>query len=525
MQLTRKVNTLLRNVYTMSLSSNCSEFSILTKDIDMMKKRLTQPLRVAVVGFMKAGKSTLMNAIMGKKILYTGFVETTYTVTWFKYGEKPKLKIVLKNGKSIEAPFCDLEKWTVRDYVKTNPEINNVKYVIIYYPSEILKTMELIDTPGLFATYGTDSKNSLDFLGLSQSSESHKITAEEAAEADAIIYAFSRGVQGNDAEIMDALKGDHTSNSSPINALGVFTKADVYWDCARYPEKAPFQVIGAALEGYKANLKDKLYNILPVIAKPVEAISDMDDNTFSILQNLSSLDTKILLEFLADANLFITEPMDEDMPVPTKDRKHVLDCFGQYGIYLITEAIKNNVTKEDLYQYLYNASGIEKATNLICQHFGNRAYLIKVDYVLRRLRSTTMKIKHNNGDNNHIVRICNRIVEDIDQLRDEEQAFKELKILQDYYNEDIIFNDKKDEKEFLQILGEYGSDCEAKLGFHSVESIKTLKRKALEKSNHWNALTNDFGVSKGVDKAAEVIVRSCDNMYYYLDMLSGYDKD
>jgi ribosome biogenesis GTPase A len=47
--------------------------------INKMGERLEEPLRVAVVGVMKAGKSTLMNALLKEKILYTATLEATYT--------------------------------------------------------------------------------------------------------------------------------------------------------------------------------------------------------------------------------------------------------------------------------------------------------------------------------------------------------------------------------------------------------------------------------------------------------------
>ena len=45
-------------------------------------RRLAQPLRIAVAGMVKAGKSTLLNAIIGEEIAPTDTGECTSIVTW-----------------------------------------------------------------------------------------------------------------------------------------------------------------------------------------------------------------------------------------------------------------------------------------------------------------------------------------------------------------------------------------------------------------------------------------------------------
>lgn len=523
MQLSENTAKLIKNMTNMLLSADSGEFADLSKELDSMQKRLGDPLRVAIVGVMKAGKSTLMNAIMKEKILFTGTLEATYTVTWFKYGKNPHLGIVFKDGSEQQAPYSDLEKWTVRPEGKEKTRLDDVAHVEIYYPNEILKTMELIDTPGLESTYKTDAQNTMDFLGQTLSAQADKVTSETASQAEAIIYAFSRGVQGRDADVLDAFKGEANS-SSPINAIGIFTKADAYWNCAASPQTNPLSIVAEACEGYKNKLRDKLYTIMPVVAKPVETVAEMDAVTFDIFARLAKVETSTLLEFLVDANMFSTEPVDADMPVSTKDRAHVLKLFGQYGIYTIVQAVKKGVAFEQLPSYMYELSGVEDASKLIIQHFGNRAYLIKLDYILRMIRNKANKIKHSNTNSRQTEIICNRIIEDIDKLREDEHAFTELEVLQEYYNGRFVFPDEEYTHQFLQLTGEYGSNCEAKLGACPGVSIRDMKSTALERSRFWNSLVNDVGVSQKLSRAAEVIVRSCDNMHYHLDMLSGFDE-
>lgn len=519
MQLNKRVSIMLKNMDNMVKSVDCADLKVLSQEIDFMRNRLTQPLKVAVVGFMKAGKSTLMNAILKEKVLFTGNVETTYTVSWFKYGEYKSLTIVMKDGSEINAPFEDLEKWTVRSRLDINPLMDKARYIIIYYPNEILKTMELIDTPGLFSSYGKDSANTLDFLGLQ---EADKVTSEEAALADAIIYSFSRGVQGKDAEVLDAFSGTDETASSPINAVGIFTRTDMFWDCVQNPHVKPLETVAPVVDAYKAKLKKLLYNILPISAKLVESAAEMTDETWSIFMKLAAVDEEILLEYLMDASAFATEETDE-LPVNTKDRAYILNLFTQYGIYAVTEAIKQGIGRSQIIDHLYELSGVKKVSNLILQHFGNRAYLIKLNYVLSRIERACRRLKHQHTENRQIFHICERILEEIEQIRMDEQAFKELEILQSFYNGEIKFYNKENETQLLQITGEYGSHCEARLGAPNGTSIKELKKLAYERTKYWNDMTYDYGIPRQVSDAAKVVVRSCENLHYYLEMLSGYE--
>jgi GTPase SAR1 family protein len=524
MQLKKRVDYMLKNMNTMlkaAAMENAAVMKPLSTEIEEMRKRLDQPLKVAVVGFMKAGKSTLMNSILREKVLFTGNVETTYTVSWFKYGEAKRLSIILRDDRVIEAPYEDLAKWTVRSELKNNPQMNEVKYIVIYYPNEILKTMELIDTPGLFSSYEKDSDNTLDFLGLQAAD---KITSDEAAAADAIIYTFSSGVKGKDADILDAFSGTDVKTSSPINAVGVFTRTDIFWD-PLYPSKKPKELVANTVSNYRQNprLKELLYTILPVSAKLVECASDIDASLWDIFQKLAAIDEEIILDYLSDASAFSSEESDE-LPVPAADRARVLNLFSQYGVYMIIKAIHLGIGQDGLIGYLFEESGVKDISDLIIRHFGNRSYIIKLNYVLTRLEKLCAELKQKNSGGTQILGFCNTILEELDRLRMDEHIFKELTVLQGYYRNELKFPSPDYVTQLLQITGEYGANCEARLGTTNDKSIIELRQIALERAKYWNDLGNGFGISRQVSDAAKVIARSCEIIFSHLDALAYYNE-
>src|SRR5699024_11456367 len=61
-------------------------------------RRLESPLQVAVAGRIKSGKSTLVNALIGRRVAPTDSGECTRLVTRFQYGTVDRLELVLHDG-------------------------------------------------------------------------------------------------------------------------------------------------------------------------------------------------------------------------------------------------------------------------------------------------------------------------------------------------------------------------------------------------------------------------------------------
>src|SRR3546814_13886316 len=60
--------------------------------------RLDEPLRVALAGSLKAGKSTLLNSLVGQDIAPTDATECTRLVTWYRNGTTPQVTATAANG-------------------------------------------------------------------------------------------------------------------------------------------------------------------------------------------------------------------------------------------------------------------------------------------------------------------------------------------------------------------------------------------------------------------------------------------
>src|ERR1700731_4064962 len=73
--------------------------------MERLAQQVDQPCVVAVVGRVKAGKSTFINALLGEDLAKVGASETTATINYFRHGrpnpERP-VRCVWRNGQSTE---------------------------------------------------------------------------------------------------------------------------------------------------------------------------------------------------------------------------------------------------------------------------------------------------------------------------------------------------------------------------------------------------------------------------------------
>ena len=123
------------------------------KKIAEIKKTLDEivqsPTTILVCGEFKRGKSTFVNALIGRKVCPTDTDICTSTVTCIEYGEKVKATRLygdFSNLKTQEIDFDDIERYTVG----SAEEIDNTVCIELELPlPELQKGLTIIDTPGV----------------------------------------------------------------------------------------------------------------------------------------------------------------------------------------------------------------------------------------------------------------------------------------------------------------------------------------------------------------------------------------
>jgi ribosome biogenesis GTPase A len=122
-----------------------------------------QRFNLVVLGEFKRGKSTLINALLGREVLPTGVVPLTSVVTALGAGDRDRLIIRSAGGVEVERPATE-----VADYVTEagNPaNVRRVELARIELDHQLLRNgLELVDTPGIGSVHAHNTQAARDFL-------------------------------------------------------------------------------------------------------------------------------------------------------------------------------------------------------------------------------------------------------------------------------------------------------------------------------------------------------------------------
>lgn len=105
---------------------------------------------VAIIGEFKRGKSTLINALLGKDVLPMDVLPTTATLNKISYGITPFVKIEYKDGKVEEIGIDKLNDYVTKLTKESEERAKTIKEASVFYPVNYCKNgVTIIDTPGL----------------------------------------------------------------------------------------------------------------------------------------------------------------------------------------------------------------------------------------------------------------------------------------------------------------------------------------------------------------------------------------
>ncbi|WP_320044392.1 dynamin family protein [uncultured Desulfobacter sp.] len=481
-------------------------------------EQLYQPMRVAVVGKIKTGKSTLMNALLGEKIVATGNKELTFNVNWLKYAENQSICVHFKDDAPPEFHSMEqLESLTRRNEARKD-FLLRIKYLEVFYPNNVLKSFHLIDTPGLESFFVDDSKNTMDFLGLSPANVD-EATQSAARGADAVLFLFNQSLANTDQSLMEEFHGDVLQGASPINAIGILNKIDAYWPSVDSPKSSGEKIARGLMDGHPS-VKKLFYRIYPVCGLLAFGAKTLTQQEFETLLVLSKIQKTRFEKLLRNNKRFAFREYD-DIPVSSQLRQALLERLGQYGIneaYRLVQSGVNN--QEELCKALIELSGFQALLTCIQSHFGNRSFLIKLHNCFKQVKASCFKSYQTLSDTHR--KTIDAINGKFEALESNQISFQEFQVLQSYYEGKLKFSNVEAEQ-LLAVTGEFGSSCWERLGGDENTSLDTLISTAEKYQQSWHNKANDFlDTDRRTIFAASILARSYQRVLFHLKEARRY---
>lgn len=141
-----------------------------TQTKELAARLREERFHLAVLGQFKRGKSSLINALLGREFLPTSTIPLTALPTVVRWGKARRAVIVFQNGQLQEEVFADDQSLTayLTRFVTEQENPHNregVRQVEVEYPAEFLTGgVTLIDTPGIGSTFKHNTETTLQFL-------------------------------------------------------------------------------------------------------------------------------------------------------------------------------------------------------------------------------------------------------------------------------------------------------------------------------------------------------------------------
>jgi hypothetical protein len=446
------------------------------------ERRIDTPMQLAIIGKISSSKSTLVNAILGEpEVVRTGQMEETFNVSWLKYGDSNSdIKVVFKTGEVSLIPRKEWSKWA--SHQAENRLKENVKYIEVKYQHEILKNINIIDTPGLDALTQIDSKNTIEFL--------------KDIKPDAVVMLFTKSIAESTLSVLQDFQnvGANDYNLSALNAIGVLAKIDTMWT-ATSPDKNILEeanrVIEKTLIDKYTEVRKSLFSILPVSSLIGLASSILSDADVKSLVTLCSIEHSKLLEMLSSPTFFIDDEYSNIVSV--EERRRLYDKFGLYGVYVLTETLNRNkdVSITFLRDILRLKSGFDKLLFTIQSHFGKRATLIKSQNILQSLlhKITICKSRCSTSMLSSISEVENLIISTLLQMHE----YREWEYLSKYYDGKLQL-DEEVADEFVSVCGEHGYSASERLRCKGENNPEKLIEIATSRALYWQKQYNIFSV-------------------------------
>ncbi|MDL5158948.1 dynamin family protein [Actinomycetospora termitidis] len=322
--------------------------------VEALGARLAEPrIRIAIGGRIKAGKSTMVNALLGQRLAATGVGETTMLVSWFQHGPQDRVRVHRQDGSVSIVPAA--RGGGVPEHIE---DPATVSYLEVETPNEALaRRHTVVDTPGL---------NSLSAL------DAYSLAA--MADADAVVYLMPHPGE-NDLAALESIRSSAGElRLGAANLIGVLSRIDTLSGAEN-----PWPDARRVAERYAGELSSALSTVVPVVGLMAETGlgADFAEGDHAAVRALTAVDPVDLEDALLSVQDFLAWP---DCPVSEERRHRLLRLLGLYGTSVAVEVVRGGSrTTADLLAELTRRSGIDTVL-----HHIERVFVAGAD----RLRAT-----------------------------------------------------------------------------------------------------------------------------------------
>lgn len=406
-------------------------------ELERIGRRLNEPIRIALAGTLKAGKSTLVNALVGEDIAPTDATEATRIVTWFRHGPIPKVTANHRGARRSNVPI-------VRDGGLTFDfaalDADDVLDLDVEWPAAELIDATIIDTPGTSSLNSDVSERTLRLL----------VPDDGVPRVDAVVFLL-RTLNAVDIALLKQIGELVGGSAGALGVVGVASRADEI-GAGRIDAMLSAAEVAKRFTA-EMDRTGICQAVVPVSGLLALTARTLRQGEFVALQKLAGVQPAELARAMLSADRFVRE--DSPLPLDAATRAQLLDRFGMFGIRISVAVLRSGVGDSvALADELLERSGLVALRDVIDQQFAQRSDLLKSHTALLSLRRLVEV---------NPIPAARFIIADIDPLLADTHAFEELRLLSQLHSRPTTLNE--DEIASLRrIVGGSGADAASRLG-------------------------------------------------------------
>jgi hypothetical protein len=450
--------------------------------------RLDEPLRVAIAGKVKAGKSTLLNALVGEELAPTDAGECTRIVTWYRDGITYRATLEPKRGEPRQVPFTRDGGAIAIDLGAVDAD--DVTRLVIEWPSSSLRQITLIDTPGI-ASLSTDvAARTTAFLTPGE---------DQVTPADAVLYLM-RHLHTSDINFLEAFHDEEFSQATPVNAIAVLSRADEV-GVGRIDSMASAQRIAAR---YRQDPKVRrlAQTVVPVAGLLAQSGATLREAEYKALDAIANAPRDDVDALFLSADRFVQA--STPVALTSMEREHLLDRFGLFGVRLAVALIRQGAaaTATALSTELVRRSGLVELRDVLLSQFAQRRDVLKSRSALLALESVLHEHRVPGGD---------VLASELERITSAAHEFAEIRLLNALRASGVKVK-PAEAAEMERMLGAEGGTVHTRLGLTPEADLSEVRRALQNAIGRWQRRAESPMSSREVADAARVVIRTCEGL-------------
>jgi hypothetical protein len=456
--------------------------------------RLDEPLRVAIAGKVKAGKSTLLNGLVGELIAPTDAGECTRVVTWYRDGLTPRVVSHPDEGEPVSLPFSRKSGALTVDL--GDEGVERLRKLVVDWPSQHLRDVTLIDTPGIASTSAQTSRRTLRMLTPDD---------DTPAEADAVVYLMKH-LHAADAEFLESFRDQGVARANSVNTIAVISRADEVGG-GRIDAMLSARRIARRYRAGPA-LRGLCQTVIPVAGLLAATGRTLWQAEFDILADLAHAPRADMDDVLLSTERFLRSDRVEVLSaLPIERRRELLARFGIFGLRLAMMYIRQGRgSSAALAEELVRASGLHELRDVLRVQFTERRDLLKARTGLLVLEQI-LREAHLTVDQEELAMLAS----EVERIASGAHEFVELRLLSSLRSGELSFS----EEETLlaeRLLGGQGVAPATRLALPADAPDSEVRAAALAQLNHWRRRAEDPVAGRAAVRAYRAVIRTCEGL-------------